>query len=202
MVSVNIGQSADAYNTYMTRMPGVLDAYVQEYRGDALTEAQDYSDALNAYTAALNASRLDDGLTLQIKIAQTRASFGDYAGALTLYDQISAATTNGYINAQMDYLAGNAYKELGQTDEAYTRYLHAVENYPLSYYSYLSLVELVDANITVSDLDRGLVDYYAEQYDVALVALDRYIKDNPVNDGTAHYYRALTLRETNAHRKP
>ncbi len=189
------GQSADAYNTYMTRVPGVLDAYAQEYRGDALTEAQDYSDALNAYTAALNASHLDDGLTLQIKIAQTRASFGDYAGALTLYDQISAATTNGYLNAQMDYLAGNAYKELGQTDEAYTRYLHAVENYPLSYYSYLSLVELVDANITVSDLDRGLVDYYAEQYDVALAALDRYIKDNSVNDGTAHYYRALTLRE-------
>jgi len=189
-------QSADAYNTYMARVPGVLDAYVQEYRGDALTEAKDYSNALNAYTAALNASRLDDGLALQIKIAQTRASFGDFAGALTLYDQISAATTNGYINAQMDYLAGNAHKELGQTDEAYARYLHAVENYPLSYYSYLSLVELVDANITVSDLDRGLVDYYAEQYDVALVALDRYIKETPVNDGTAHYYRALTLRET------
>ncbi len=189
-------QSADAYNTYMTRVPGVLDAYVQEYRGDALTEAQDYSNALNAYTAALNASRLDDGLTLQIKIAQTRASFGDYAGALTLYDQISAGTTNGYINAQMDYLAGNAHKELSQTDESYARYLHAVENYPLSYYSYLSLVELVDANIAVSDIDRGLVDYYAEQYDVALVALDRYIKENPVNDGTAHYYRALTLRET------
>ena len=189
-------QSADAYNTYMTHIPGVLDAYVQEYRGDALTEAKDYTDALNAYTAALNASRLDDGLTLQIKIAQTRASFGDYAGALTLYDQIYASTTNGYIQAQMDYLAGNAHKELGQTDEAYARYLHAVQNYPLSYYSYLSLVELVDANIAVSDLDRGLVDYYAAQYDVALASLDRYLKATPSNDGTAHYYRALTLRET------
>jgi len=188
--------SADAYNTYLTRVPGVLDAYVQETRGDALNEINDYARALDAYNAALNASRLDDGLNLQMKIAQTRASFGDYAGALTLYDQIFAGTTNGYINAQMDYLAGNAHKELGQTDEAYARYLHAVENYPLSYYSYLSLVELVDANITVSDLDRGLVDYYAEQYDVALVALDRHIKENPANDGTSHYYRALTLRET------
>src|SRR6478736_3417532 len=26
-------QAADAYNTYMTRVPGVLDGYVQEYRG-------------------------------------------------------------------------------------------------------------------------------------------------------------------------
>lgn len=188
-------QSAEAYDSYVARIPGVLDSYVQEYRGDALNEIKDYTDALNAYNGALTASRLDDGLTLQIKIAKTRASFGDYAGALALYNQIFSSSTNDYIKAQMDYLAGNAHIQLGQTSEAYSRYLHTVENYPLSYYSYLALVELVDANIAVDELDRGLVDYFAAQYDVALVALDRYIKSNPVNDGSPHYYRALTLRE-------
>jgi soluble lytic murein transglycosylase len=188
-------QSADAYGTYIERIPGVLDGYVQEYRGDALAEIKDYTNALNAYNAALSASRLDDGLSLQIKIAQTRATFGDYAGALTLYNQIFAATSNDYIKAQMDYLAGNAHIQLGQANEAYSRYLHTVESYPLSYYSYLALVELVDANIPVDDLARGLVDYFAAQYDVALVALDRFIKATPVNDGTAVYYRALTLRQ-------
>jgi soluble lytic murein transglycosylase len=188
-------QAADAYNTYSTRIPGVLDGYVQEYRGDALNEIKDYTGAINAYTAALNASRLDDGLTLQIKIAQARADFGDFAGALTAYDQIFAATTDDYVKAQMDYFAGNAYSELGQTDQAYSRYLHTVENYPLSYFSYLALVRLVDANVPVNDLDRGLVDYFAGQYDVALVAFDRYLAANQVNDGTAAYYRALTLRE-------
>ncbi len=44
--SVNINKAADAYNTYLTRVPGVLDGYVQEYRGDALTEAQDYASAI------------------------------------------------------------------------------------------------------------------------------------------------------------
>jgi soluble lytic murein transglycosylase len=184
-----------AYSTYMERVSGVLDGYVQEYRGDALREAQDYTGAQNAYRAALNASRLDDGMHLQIKIADARASFGDYAGALTLYDQIFAATTDEYIKAQMDYLAGSAHIELGQADQAYARFLHAVENYPLSYYSYLSLVELIEANIAVDELDRALVDYFAAQYDVALVSFDNYIKANPNNDGTAHYYRALTLRE-------
>ena len=188
-------ESADAYSTYMIRVPGVLDGYVQEYRGDALNEAKDYTGAQNAYNAALNASRLDDGMDLQIKIAQARASFGDYAGALTLYDQIFATSTDDYIKAQMDYRAGNAHVELGQLDEAYARYLHAVENYPLSYYAYLALVELIDANIAVDDLDRGLVDYFAGQYDVALVYFDGYIDANPVNDGSAHYYRALTLRD-------
>jgi len=188
-------QAAEAYNTYMERVPGVLDAYVQEYRGDAFNEVKDYANALKAYNAALTASRLDDGLLLQIKIANARAAFGDYAGALTLYGQVFNATTNDYIKAQMDYLAGNTYIELGQRDEANARYLHAVENYPLSYYSYLSLVELVGVDYPVSFLDRGLVDYYAGQYDVALVALDRYIAENPASDGTAHYYRAATLRE-------
>lgn len=188
-------QAANAYQTYSTRVPGVLDGYVQEYRGDALFEAGDYTEAQNAYEAARSAARLDDGMDLQIKIAESRAAFGDYAGALTLYDQIFAASTNDYIKAQMDYYAGNAHIELGQVEQAQARYLHAVENYPLSYYSYLSLVALVDAGIEVDDLDRGLVDYYADQYDVALVAFDRYIAANPINDGTPHYYRALTLRD-------
>lgn len=187
--------AAEAYDTYLTRVPGVLDGYVQDYRGDALYQAKDYTNAVNAYSAALNASRLDDGLTLQIKIGQSRYDFGDYAGALTIYDQVFTTTTNDYIRAQMDYFAGNTHKKLGQVDEANARYLHAVQNYPLSYYSYLSLVELVDAGIPVSDLDRGIVDFYAGQYDVGLVALDRHIQANPVNDGTALYYRALTLRE-------
>ena len=187
-------QSADAYNTYLTRVPGVLDAYVQEYRGDALNELKDYGGALTAYNAALTASRLDDGLTLQIKIAQTRASFGDHAGALTLYDQIFANAPNDYVKAQMDYLAGQSYVALSQTDEANKRYMHAVENYPLSYYAYLSLVALVDSNVKVDDFERGLVDYYANQNDVALVSFERYIKANPTNSGSVHYYRALTFR--------
>lgn len=188
-------QAAQAYSTYMTRIPGVLDAYVQEYRGDALVEAQNYGEAIAAYNAALSASRLDDGENLQIKIAKARASFGDYAGALILYDQISSTTTSDYVKAQMDYVAGQAHVALGQADQAHARYLDAVNNFPLSYYAYLSLVELVDANIPVDELNRGLVDYYAQQYDVALVAFDKYIATYPDNDGTAHYFRASTLRE-------
>lgn len=187
--------SADAFNTYLTRVPGVLDAYVQETRGDALNQINDYAGALNAYEAALNASRLDDGLFLRIKLAQTRATFGDHAGALTLYDQIFAAATNDFIKAQMDYLAGQSHLALGQTEQAHARYLHTVENYPLSIYSYYALVALVDSNITVGEFERGLVDYYAAQYDVALAAFDRYIKDNPTNNGSVHYYRALTFRQ-------
>ncbi len=52
---------------------------------------------------------------------------------------------------------------------------------------------MIGADVKVDDLDRGLTDYFAGQYDVALQALERYIAANPGEDGTAHYYRAYTL---------
>jgi soluble lytic murein transglycosylase len=192
-------EAAAAWQTYLVLRPGVLDAYIQELRGDALFEAESYGDALAAYAAAIQAPRLDDAILVDLKSAQTDAKLGDYANALAIYDGIAARTTNDYLKAQAAYLSGLAYQAQGQNDAAYEKFRRAVESYPLSYYSYLSLVELVNAEVTVSDLDRGIVDYYAAQYDVALVAFDRYIADNPVNDGTPHYYRALTLRELGQH---
>jgi hypothetical protein len=85
-----------------------------------------------------------------------------------MYDNIAANTTNDYTRAQMDYLAGQAYLTSGRPAEAHARYKHAVENYPLSYHSYLGLVGLLDAGVAVGDLDRGLTDYFAGVYDKAL----------------------------------
>ena len=191
----NYPQAASAWQSYLTLRLGVLDAYTQELRGDALTKVGNYAEALSAYEASLKAPRLDDGINVEVKLAQTQASLGDYTTALASYDAIAARTSNDYLKAQVAYLSGSAYQALGQTEEAQGKFRLAVENYPLSYHAYLSLVELVNAGVEVSDLDRGLVDYYAGQYDVALQAFDRYLAATPINDGTAHYYRALTLQD-------
>ncbi|MBI5963025.1 MAG: transglycosylase SLT domain-containing protein, partial [Chloroflexi bacterium] len=45
--------------------------------------------------------------------------------------------------------------------------------------------------------DRGIVDYFAGQYDVAIQRLDIYIAANPSNDGTPYFYRALARRALN-----
>jgi len=187
-------ESASAYQAYLQLRPGVLDAYTQEARGDAFFENDNYAEALAAYTAALSATQDSDTLALETKLAQTRAGIGDYASALAAYDAIFTRADNDYIKAQMDYLSGQAYLELEQTDQAHQKFRHAVENYPLSYYAYLGLVELVNAGVPVSELDRGLVDYFAGQYDVALAAFDRHLEAGLDSDGTARYYRALTQR--------
>jgi len=188
--------AAQAYQMYLTLRPGVLDSYVQELRGDAFNSANDYSDALTAYEAAQAAPHLDDEFALQIKIAQMDAQpqIGNYGAAISIYSSIMSSTNNDYTKSQMDYLLGEANLTLNKTDVAYGFFRDAISNYPVSYYSYLSLVELVNANASVNDQDRGLTDYFAGQYGPALSALERYIAANPGNDGTAHYYRALTLR--------
>ncbi len=195
MQSSDYLQAAAAWGTFLKLRPGIIDAYTQELQGDAFSEAGSFAEAITAYEAAIQAPQLGDAILLDLKVAQTLAKMGDSESAIARYDGIAARTTNDFIKAQVAYLAGQAYQSLGKTEEARGRYRLAVEEYPLSYYAYLSLVELVDAGVEVSDLDRGIVDYYAGQYDVALVALNRYLKDTPQNDGTAHYYRALTLRE-------
>ena len=188
--------AAQDYQQYLAYRPGVIDSIVHELRGDALFAAGDYPSAITTYQAALMASPLADELALEIKIARAYDASGDLSTALSKYTDISNRTDNDYIKAQMDFLRGRIYTNLGQVDQAYDMYLHAVDNYPLSYDTYVGLVALVEAGIPVNELDRGLVDYFAGQYGVALAAFDRYLNSAPVEHaGTVHHYKALTLRE-------
>ncbi len=192
----NIGRyqaATESYAAYLELRPGLLQSHVEEVRGDIFVEMGDHASALNAYQAAFDAPHLDDGINLEIKVATSKASIGDYAGALADYESIFTRTNSDFIKAKIDYLAGYAHILLGETEAGYARYLHAVETYPLAYESYQALLELVAAGIPVDDFSRGLTDYAAGQYDVALLAFDRFIAANPDSDGTAQYYRAKTL---------
>lgn len=191
----NFQAAADSWQTYLTLRPGILDAYTQELRGDALFEAKNYTDALPAYTAAIQAPSISNDIYIDLKVASTQTELGNSDTAIALYDGITARAPNDYIKAQAAYETGLILQSLGRNEEALGKFRLAVENYPLSYYSYLSLIALLDAGGTVSELDRGLVDYFAGQYDVAIAALDRYLAATPGNDGTAYYYRALARRD-------
>lgn len=197
---------AAAYQGYLDHRPGLIDAYVQEWRGDALFSARDYEGAIAAYEAAVGASRLDDGSMVWVKIGNAYAEAGDHENAVLVYQEIYNSTLNDYLKADMDLLLGREYLELGQTATAYTYYQDAVTNYPLAFSSYAALVELVNAGQPVEEFQRGLIDYYAatvttdnegqqELYIVAIAAFDRYLQANAeTHNDTAHYYRALSYR--------
>ncbi len=186
-------ESAAALQLYITLRPNIVDAYVQEMRGDALFEAVNYTDALAAYIAAIQAPRLDDAVAVDLKVGATYVKLGDYEKAYALYDGIQARPVNDYIKAQALYQHGLAYQAEGKNEAAFDKFQFNVDHYWKSIYSYSGLIQLVDGGREVDELQRGLVDYYAGQYDVAIAAFDRYLTANPINDGTAHYYKALSL---------
>lgn len=188
-------EAADAYASYLTVRPGMLDAFMNEKRGDALLAADDISGALAAYTTAVQSPRLPDNFSLELKLAQAYVSLGDYTTALVMYDDIYNRTSSDNIKAQVDYTRGQIYAASGQSEQATTAYVDAVINYPKAYYSYLGLIELVNAGYPIDDLQRGLVDYYAGQYGVALVAFDRFLTFSDASSTTALYYKGLILRE-------
>ncbi|OGN92412.1 MAG: hypothetical protein A2Z71_09500 [Chloroflexi bacterium RBG_13_50_21] len=188
-------EASDAYTNYLHVRPGVLDAFINERIGDALGATGDNNAALTAYTTAIQSSRLPTNFLLELKLAQTYVTLGDYATAQVVYDDIYARTGLDAIKAQVDYALGQMYTAQGQAEQATNVYLDAVFNYPQTYYAYLSLVELVNAGYPIDELQRGLVDYYAGQYNVAMSAFERYLAASPSDPSTALYYEGLILRD-------
>jgi soluble lytic murein transglycosylase len=197
----NYQAAADSWQIYLTLRPGYLDSHTQELRGDALFLLGNYAEALSAYKAAIQAPHLGDAALLDMKVASTYGELGDVEAAVALYDGVTARTTNDYIKAQAAYETGLVYQANGQTEAALGKFRLTVENYPLAYSSYLSLIELLNAGAEVDELDRGLVDYFAGQYDVAIAAFDRYITDTPGHDGTATYFLAQSYRDLGNYNK-
>jgi soluble lytic murein transglycosylase len=187
-------EAADSFASYLTIRPGVLDAFINERRADALTANANYTGALAAYISAVQSPRLPTNFSLELKLAQSYAILGDNVTADVVYEDIFTRTTSEDIKAQVDYARGQMFTTLGQAGKATTAYVDAVFNDPHAYYAYLALVELVNSGYPVSELQRGLVDYNAGQYGVALVAFDKYLSLSPSDASTALYYKGLILR--------
>lgn len=184
----------EAFSNYLELRPGLIDGYALNMRGDAKRDSGNIAEALVDYRSALDSPSYLDPLQIQIKIANVHAAVGDHNTALGIFQDIYNETSSDYTKAQMDYLMGQSYLTLGQPEQAYAVYTDAVNNYPIAYESYLALLDLVNANVPVDELNRGIVDYYAGQYGVALAAFDRYFQAGAVDPATAHYYNGLTTR--------
>lgn len=188
-------EADSAFAGYLQLNPGIIDAYIQELRGDVLINAGDFAGGINAYQAAIQAPHLGSLEALQIKIAQANLSQGDLTTALTQFNDLYKTTSSDYTKATMDLLIGQIQISLGHVDEAHNNFQDAVNNFPRSYDSYSALVALVNASVTVDDFNRGLVDYFAGKYALAGAAFDRYLAANPnPANGTVYYYKALAVR--------
>ncbi|KAF0111016.1 MAG: hypothetical protein FD147_1222 [Chloroflexi bacterium] len=187
--------AADAYASYLAALPGALDREILEMRGDALMQVSDPTAAKAVYEQALTTVTNANYDDLQIKLAQSTSAVGDDAGAISLFLALYDSSASNYTKAQVNLLLGQIYLRLAQPEQAYARFQDSVNNFPEYYDSYSGLVALVDAGQNVNPRQRGLVDYYAGQYAVAAKALDQYLLETTEHDGSAHYFKALSLYE-------
>lgn len=185
--------AADAYQNYVIATPGPLDGEILEMQGDALILAEDPAAAKNAYLLAIEKAVPAKVEPLAIKAAQASSAAGDDADAISRYLTLYETSTTDYIKAQVNLLLGQIYLRQGMPEQAYARFQDSVIQYPSFYDTYSGLVALVEAGQPVDNLLRGIVDYYAGQSGLAVTAFDAYMSQYPDHDGTAHYYKALSL---------
>ncbi len=178
----NMGDCAQAVSNYedaLQGMPG-LAAYIHPLIAQCRLAQGDTQGAIAAYeaAAAAPAHRLTTVETRQ-ELAALYAQEGNVTAAIEQYDAIHDLAQTELTRGQMTYLAGKALLDSGDQVAAFERFMKGVNDYPRAYYSYLGLVELVDAGQPVDLFQRGLVDYYADAFLPAIAAFESYIQSSP-----------------------
>jgi len=185
-------EAASAYEQYLNLRPGLLDDYYLEKLGDSLAGAGRNEEALSAYQLAIERTLVSPPVWLLFKVADTQVKLGRGDDAIATYQEILSTTGNDYDRAAAEFLIGQIYYNRGDFETAYGHFLTCVDNYPKASDSYFALVALVNDNQPVDNQNRGIVDYYAGQYQAAVDALTAYEAENASHDGTVHYYLALS----------
>ena len=190
-------QAAAYLESFLAAGENPIESYLRVQLGDLYMQAGNYSAAVKAYEGASQTESYAGDQNLMVKIGRAYAGMQDYTNALRIYLAVYDAASNDFTKAQVNLLAGQIYQELGMPEQAQARFLDSVNNYPRSYDSYSALVWLIDSGVEVDLLNRALVDYFAGQYGVAVDLFKSYLDLTAGHDGTAHYYRAMALRNTN-----
>ena len=183
-----------AYQNYLKLRADVLADYVDERIGDAYTQMNDHSNAAKAYERALTqASGTSNVAHLREKLALAYRQSGQPQNALAQYDAILSFAQQRNYRASIMLQAGQTLLDAGQTEDGLDRFTELVNTYPERNEAYQALLTLVNAEVPVYEFQRGLVDYYAKQYDAAIAAFERFIAANE-DHGNAHYYIGLSYK--------
>ncbi len=189
-------EALSAYSAYLENRPGLLDSHVYNLQGDLHLNLGAYEQAIELYEAAYQTDPDGGSEAITEKIASAYEELGDLETALVLYQEVYDNTENGYTKARMDLLIGRIYLSQDNFEEAEPYLQDSVNNYPFAYDAYTALVTLVNLEIPVNEYQRGLVNYYVENYSLSIEAFDRYLSQGiEENADGALYYKALAILE-------
>lgn len=183
------------YQTYLNDVPETLDAYVYPKIANLYEQLSQWENALEASrNAFLNATNLDQ-TELAIHLADAYTNTGQVDQAMEIYKETYAKSANEFTKASLDLKMGNLELNRGNREVAYEFFQDAVNNFPKTYEAYSALVLLLDEEVAVNELQRGLINYYRDQSALAVEAFDRYLETATEEQDQALYYKALAVRE-------
>ncbi len=186
-------QAANAYGKYAQSNPSPLGDIALTLQGDSALNAGDYNLAITAYQSALLVNPATNTPYLNLQIGKAYDRLENFTTAIQYFMSVYETASDEYTKSTANLLAGQAYMKLGRNEEAYTRFLDSVVQFPRAYDSYTALSILVADGVPVNEFQRGLVNYYAGSYDFAVRAFERYLDSNSDdNDGSAHYFKGLS----------
>jgi len=190
----NFAEAADYLSAYQQARPGILDAFLFERVGDLRAQNSENELALEAYSAAYLASDPEQNIALAIKLGGAYEKLGQSNPAASIYRDAYARTEDIYLKSQLDLLLGRVSIAQGAVEEGFGYYQDAVNNYPETYDAFSAVLALLEAEQTVDDLQRGLINYFRGQYDLANEAFSRYLEGVGLEKDKALYYQALAVR--------
>jgi soluble lytic murein transglycosylase len=159
---------------------------------DVLSRAGDSAGAMAAFNRALQDPTLSPATRANILMhagtVQLIRGEGALAGAT--FDAALALVSDDKLRATLNWNAGQAYAAANRIDLAAARWNTAITNTPTQPGAQQALAELTNHKIAVDDFARGLVEYYAGNYDQAIAALQRYLQGAAPQPGQAHVYLA------------
>ena len=189
-------EAAIAFQAYVDVRPGTLDSYVLELSADAWLNAGKAEQAAATYRLAAAADRLNSADAVELKLAQAELALGESQAALSRLQTLTLSTTNDFIKAESNFRQAEIHQQLGETIESNALLQENVRQFPVAFHSYLSLQSLDKTSEPISELDRGLVLYFAGEAGLAVSAFERFLSTaNAEHDGTAHHFQALALRQ-------
>lgn len=174
-----------------------LMGYIDEEIADVMVAAGDSAGAIKQYDVALEDATLIPAkrVAILLKIADVHSGRGEPGLAAARLGQAFDIAPDNATLANVEYRWGLALNDAGETDQAIAHWKHALAMYTSERGAYDSVVKLVEVGATgIDDLQRGIADYYADQYDVALQALRRYISTHDVPGADVVYYAALAYK--------
>ena len=174
----------------------ILSPYLNLWLGDAYIDASQPISAITPYSQAIKASpSLSAEFSRREKLALAYRLANQPANAIIQYQNIISRSQVPAYQSRIKWELSQDLLKVGETTQAYALLQDLVTNQSATSQAALAVPVLVAANVPVDELQRGIINYNAGNYQAARDAFRRAIELNDGRGDAIRYWAALNYLE-------